>query len=161
MLNVLSSIDVAESRERALNEPHQRRAALVNGIASSQHHLTDLELSNLDWHLLKIDEVAQRLSTTVMRGLEMPQVNRKLSEHGKNEHTPPPSHLLRRIFMYVFGGFGSLLLVSGILCCVAWKPLGEPAPQVSNLALGVVLFVVAALQAIFNAWQVILIRVNI
>ena len=33
------------------------------------------------------------------------------------------------------------------------KPLGEPAPQASNLALAVVLLVVIFLQAIFNAWQ--------
>jgi sodium/potassium-transporting ATPase subunit alpha len=61
---------------------------------------------------------------------------------------------MRRLLFYVFGGFGSLLIVAGILCCVAWKPLGEPLPTISNLALGVVLFIVAALQAVFNAWQV-------
>jgi sodium/potassium-transporting ATPase subunit alpha len=55
----------------------------------------------------------------------------------------------------VFGGFGTLLIVAGILCCVAWKPLGEPAPQISNLALGIILFIVAGLQAFFNAWQVL------
>jgi hypothetical protein len=33
------------------------------------------------------------------------------------------------------------------------KPLGEPNPQAPNLALAVVLLVVVAVQAIFNAWQ--------
>jgi sodium/potassium-transporting ATPase subunit alpha len=33
------------------------------------------------------------------------------------------------------------------------KPLGNPHPQASNLALAVVLLVVVFLQAIFNAWQ--------
>jgi sodium/potassium-transporting ATPase subunit alpha len=33
------------------------------------------------------------------------------------------------------------------------KPLGNPHPQASNLALAVVLLVVVVLQAIFNAWQ--------
>ena len=33
------------------------------------------------------------------------------------------------------------------------KPLGEPNPQASNLALAVVLLVVVLLQALFNAWQ--------
>ena len=33
------------------------------------------------------------------------------------------------------------------------KPLGEPAPQASNLALAVVLLIVLFIQAIFNAWQ--------
>jgi hypothetical protein len=88
------------------------------------------------------------------RGLEEPQVARKRAEVGKNEHSPPPSHFFRRLLLYVFGGFGSLLIIAGILCCVAWKPLGEPDPQISNLALGIVLFVIAGLQAVFNAWQV-------
>jgi len=135
--------------------------SLTGALHSSQAFLFSLtllikELSNLDWHILSVTDVTQRLSTSITRGLESAQVTRKIAEHGKNEHSPPPSHLFRRIFMYIFGGFGSLLLVSGILCCVAWKPLGEPVPQVSNLALGVVLFLVAALQAFFNAWQVLL-----
>lgn len=153
MLNVLSSIDVAESREKRSAEPAKRRAALVTGTSPNMPQLTK-ELSTLDWHILSVELVAQRLSTTLSRGLDAAQVNRKLAEYGKNEHTPPSSHLLRRLFSYIFGGFGSLLLISGILCCVAWKPLGEPAPQISNLALGVVLFIVAALQALFNGWQV-------
>lgn len=33
------------------------------------------------------------------------------------------------------------------------KPLGEPNPQASNLALAVVLLIVLFLQAGFNAWQ--------
>lgn len=33
------------------------------------------------------------------------------------------------------------------------KPLGEPAPQAPNLALAIVLLVVVAVQAVFNAWQ--------
>jgi sodium/potassium-transporting ATPase subunit alpha len=103
---------------------------------------------------LSTEEVCQRLSTTVQRGLEDVQVVRKRTEAGKNEHSPPPSHLFRRIVFYVFGGFGTLLITAGILCCIAWKPLGQPAPQISNLALGIVLFIVAALQAFFNAWQV-------
>lgn len=50
-------------------------------------------------------------------------------------------------------GFGSLLLVASILCFVAWKPLGEPAPSAANLALAVVLLIVVVLQTAFNAWQ--------
>jgi sodium/potassium-transporting ATPase subunit alpha len=108
----------------------------------------------LDWHNIAVDDALQRLSTRLTGGLDGAQVTRKRSEYGKNEHSPSPSHLFRRIAVYIFGGFGSLLIVAGILCCVAWKPLGEPAPQVSNLALGVVLFIVAGLQAFFNGWQV-------
>ena len=33
------------------------------------------------------------------------------------------------------------------------RPLGDPHPAASNLALAVVLLVVIAIQAVFNAWQ--------
>lgn len=41
-------------------------------------------------------------------------------------------------------------------CCTVLsnrKPLGEPDPQISNLALGVVLIIVLFFQGAFNAWQ--------
>jgi len=40
-----------------------------------------------------------------------------------------------------------------LILILSRKPLGEPNPQASNLALAVVLLVVLVLQAIFNAWQ--------
>lgn len=80
-------------------------------------------------------------------------LNASHTQYGKNVITPPPKNLPKRIFGYIFGGFGSLLVGASIICFIAWKPLGEPAPQASNLALAVVLLVVVAVQAIFNAWQ--------
>lgn len=71
-----------------------------------------------------------------------------------NIQSPPPSNLLRRLAEYIFGGFGSLLIVAGILCVIAWRPLGGDSPQPDYLALGVILFIVAGVQACFNAWQV-------
>lgn len=53
---------------------------------------------------------------------------------------------------YFFGGFGSILLIAGILVFIAWKPLGNP-PAEANLALACVLIAVFVIQAAFNAWQ--------
>lgn len=50
------------------------------------------------------------------------------------------------------GGFGSLLVVASILTFISWKPLGDP-PSEATLALAVVLLVVNAIQALFNAYQ--------
>jgi sodium/potassium-transporting ATPase subunit alpha len=86
------------------------------------------------------------------QGLSNEQVKRRASENGKNKMTPPPSDLFGRIMGYFFGGFGSILLVAGILVFIAWKPLGHP-PAVANLALACVLIAVFAIQAAFNAWQ--------
>jgi len=66
--------------------------------------------------------------------------------------TPPPSGLFGKIMGYFFGGFGSILLIAGILVFIAWKPLGNP-PAVANLALAAVLIAVFVIQAAFNAWQ--------
>jgi len=54
---------------------------------------------------------------------------------------------------YLFGGFGAILFVAAILVFIAWKPLGEPAPAVANLALAIVLVFVWIAQASFNFWQ--------
>lgn len=111
------------------------------------------DLSQLEWHKLHPSELYSRLDTNPSIGLTAGQVQTRLVQYGRNVPSPPPSTLLKRLFMYCFGGFGSLLLVGGILCIVAWKPLGEPQPQAANLALGVVLLLVFLIQAGFNAWQ--------
>ena len=54
---------------------------------------------------------------------------------------------------YFFGGFGGLLFIAGIICIICYRPLGDPNPDPSNLALGCLLFLVIIIQAIFNAWQ--------
>lgn len=109
-------------------------------------------LAGLEWHKISLDELYRRLSVSLADGLSGEQVKRRVGENGKNRMTPPPSDLLSRIMGYFFGGFGSILLVAGILVFIAWKPLGHP-PAVANLALACVLIAVFAIQAAFNAWQ--------
>jgi len=111
------------------------------------------DLSDLDWHLISIDEALRRLAVAPKTGLESVQTQRRAAQFGENKISPPPSRMLREIIGWVFGGFGSLLLVASVLCFVAWKPLGDPNPQVANLALGVILVGVVVLQTAFNAWQ--------
>ena len=130
------------------------RAALVHGMLNLWGSLK-IEISGLDWHTASVDDVCHRLSTNMTLGLDSQQVERKQGEYGKNQLSPPPSRWLRKLLYYIFGNFGTLLIVAGILCCVAWKPLGEPLPQASNLALGVILFIVAGLPEFFNGWQVL------
>ena len=128
------------------------------------------DLGDLEWHTITTEEVARRLSSSPNQGLESVQVDRKLKEHGKNTISPPPKNLLKKLVKYVLGGFGTLLLVAAIICFISWsvrpryppyslfltfnlrKPLGEP-PAASDLALAVVLLIVVALQAVFNAQQ--------
>ncbi|KAL9936732.1 hypothetical protein V8E36_004800 [Tilletia maclaganii] len=110
-------------------------------------------LSELEWHSLSVKEVLSRLSASATTGLDSEQVKRRLALYGPNKMSKPPSPWFRKLVSYVFGGFGTLLLGAAILTIIAWRPLGEPNPQPSVLALAIVLFVVNAFSALFNAWQ--------
>ncbi|KAI8937735.1 hypothetical protein NX059_005435 [Plenodomus lindquistii] len=112
-----------------------------------------VDLRDLEWHTLEVDELCRRLSVDTNQGLSEDQIKRRVGEYGKNKITPPKSGLLGDIIGYFFGGFGSILVVAGILVFIAWKPLGEPAPAPANLALACVLIAVWLIQAGFNAWQ--------
>lgn len=111
-----------------------------------------MELTELEWHMITLDELYYRLSTSREQGLSTEQVQRRIVEYGPNAPSSPPSRLLRNIAGYFFEGFGSILLLGGILVFVCWKPLGDP-PATANLALAIVLLIVFILQGAFNAWQ--------
>jgi sodium/potassium-transporting ATPase subunit alpha len=111
-----------------------------------------LELTNLEWHTLSVDELQKRLRTSPAEGLSNDEAYRRLQQHGRNTLSPFPTRWFWQIFGYFFKGFGSVLLVGSILVFVSWKPLGEP-PATANLALAIVLLAVFFIQAAFNAWQ--------
>ncbi|KAF2110504.1 hypothetical protein BDV96DRAFT_528108 [Lophiotrema nucula] len=113
---------------------------------------TTVDLADLKWHTISIDELYRRLSLSENQGLSEEQAKRRLGEYGRNKMTPPPSGLFGKIMGYFLGGFGSILLIAAILVFVAWKPLGDP-PATANLALAIVLVAVFVIQAAFNAWQ--------
>ncbi|XP_014557492.1 hypothetical protein COCVIDRAFT_96915 [Bipolaris victoriae FI3] len=111
-----------------------------------------IDVAGLEWHTLAVPDLCQRLSVNTERGLSDDDVKRLRNQYGLNKITPPPSGLLGKLIGYFFGGFGSILIVAGILVFVSWKPLGSP-PATANLALACVLIAVWLIQAGFNAWQ--------
>ncbi|GJN71859.1 hypothetical protein Purlil1_4966 [Purpureocillium lilacinum] len=111
------------------------------------------DLSDLEWHTITPDEVAKRLTTTPSSGLSRDQVQRRQQEYGRNAPSPPKTNRAWTIFGYFFKGFGGILLVGSILVFVSWKPLGEPAPALANLALAIVLLAVFFIQAAFAMFQ--------
>jgi hypothetical protein len=74
-------------------------------------------------------------------------------QHIASEKCTPTHIISDNSVGYFFGGFGGLLFIAGIICIICFKPLGNPNPDASNLALGVLLFLVITIQAFFNAWQ--------
>lgn len=115
--------------------------------------LTHIDLGDLDWHTIAADEVSSRLTVSHQTGLSSEQVARRQLEYGRNAPSPPKTNRTLTIFGYFFKGFGGILLVGSILVFISWKPLGEPAPALANLALAIVLLAVFFLQAGFNMFQ--------
>lgn len=84
-----------------------------------------LDLSELVWHNVSIDEALRRLAVAPKTGLEAAQAQRRTAQFGANRISPPPSRTLRKVVGWVFGGFGSLLLVASIVCFIAWYGLSH------------------------------------
>ncbi|KAL2204669.1 calcium ATPase [Sarocladium strictum] len=114
--------------------------------------LTTRALTDLEWHTLSALDVEKRLTTSTTAGLSNDQAKRGQAQYGRNVPSPAKTHWFRTIFLYFFGGFGSILLIGCILVFISWKPLGDP-PAVANLALAIVLLAVFFIQALFNMFQ--------
>ncbi|UZJ57002.1 hypothetical protein CBS101457_006322 [Exobasidium rhododendri] len=128
------------------------QGGLADGTKKSNKKKKQLrDIADLDWHRLTVEETLTRLGVNQSNGLDTAQAKRRLDRDGPNVMSKPPNRWLSKLFKYVFGGFGSLLTGAAIVCFIAWR-IGEPK-QASNLALGVILFVVVAITALFNAWQ--------
>ena len=137
-----------------------------------------LDLSDHDWHRISIKKALRLLDVAPKAGLHATEAQRRAAQYGANRISPPPIRMLPKVVGWVFGGFGSLLLAASIFCFIAWyasplpysthrlswvpnahvnlvyrKPLGNPNPQGSNLALAVILFVFVIFQVVLNAWQ--------
>jgi sodium/potassium-transporting ATPase subunit alpha len=151
------SYQIAESKEKTAAEIQKAKDNAAKGTLRGQSSRSNahslIDFTDLEWHTLPHNEVFTRLSSSPNQGLSAEQAKRRLTEYGKNMPSPPPTHYFAQIFGYFFRGFGSILLVGSILVFVSWKPLGEPAPAVANLALAIVLLAVFFIQAAFNAWQ--------
>jgi sodium/potassium-transporting ATPase subunit alpha len=102
---------------------------------------------------MPIERLQKHWQVSADQGLSNDEVQRRTQQYGKNIISPPPSQWFGKIFGYFFKGFGAILLVGSILVFISWQPLGDPDPEVSNLALAIVLLAVFFIQAAFNAWQ--------
>ncbi|KAJ5645795.1 hypothetical protein N7490_002167 [Penicillium lividum] len=83
---------------------------------------------------MSIQEIQKTLNVDAGMGLSEAAAKERLQKYGRNKISPLPNPWFWKIFGYFFKGFGSILLLGGILVFLSWKPLGEP-PAVANLAL--------------------------
>ena len=122
---------------------------------SKKRSLTDRKVNFADatYHFKDPHWIAESFHSNLQTGLTLHEHQAGIKKYGENVQSSLPKNIAKKLFMYFFGGFGALVLVAGNSCYICWESLGEPAPAVANLALGIILPVVFFLQAIFNIVQ--------
>ncbi|CAF0791108.1 unnamed protein product [Adineta steineri] len=107
-----------------------------------------------DVHIIPLQELYNRYHTDPRTGLTSGAVPDARAQYGDNKLEPPkqPSYIWL-LFKELFMGFNIILWVAGILAFLAYKPFGEPDPQIANLALGVVLLLVITCNSALNVYQ--------
>ena len=78
-----------------------------------------IELIALDWHKISIQEALTCLAVSPTAGLDEAQAQCHLKQYGRNVISSSRRNMLRKVAGWVFGGFGSLLLVASIICFIA------------------------------------------
>ncbi|KAH8660117.1 hypothetical protein BX600DRAFT_383393 [Xylariales sp. PMI_506] len=108
--------------------------------------------ANLTFHELKVDQICQQLNVAQDDGLSENAAAIRLQRDGKNTLPEPKTNYLKKLALYLFGGFCSILWVGVIIFFVCWKPLSNP-PSPTNLALAILVIIVILLQAVFSGFQ--------
>lgn len=135
------SIQVSESR-------HVETAADLKGVKKDDKDY----FANLNFHELSTDQVCQQLNVSQSQGLSENAASLRLQRDGKNTLPRARTNYLKKILLYLFGGFCSVLWVGVVIFFLCWNVLSSP-PSVTNLALAILVIIVILLQAGFSAFQ--------
>ncbi|GJJ70293.1 hypothetical protein EMPS_02642 [Entomortierella parvispora] len=109
--------------------------------------------STVDFHKLTTAEISLRFNSNETSGLAPAEAARRLSANGPNTLDIRKPNYLKKILGYLFGGFCSVLWIGVITFFVCWQPPLSNPPNVTNLALAVLVIFVIFLQASFSAFQ--------
>lgn len=109
--------------------------------------------ANLEFHFLGADAACEQLDVTPSHGLGADEVATRLLRDGKNSLPQLHENYIKKLLVYVFGGFCSVLWVGVVIFFICWRPLGDPDPAPYNLGLAVLVIIVILLQACFSAFQ--------
>ncbi|CAI0641644.1 unnamed protein product [Colletotrichum noveboracense] len=137
------SIHVSESQHAAANTEPDLKAAKEGD---------DEYFAELNFHTLPGAQVCQQLGVSSDQGLSEDEASTGLQKNGPNTLPEPKTNYLKKLFVYVFGGFCSVLWIGAIIFFICWKPLSDP-PSAQNLAMAVLILIVIFLQAGFSAFQ--------
>ncbi|KAK3829340.1 MAG: hypothetical protein J3Q66DRAFT_379952 [Benniella sp.] len=105
------------------------------------------------FHKLSEAEVNLRLNTNETLGLSQAEAERRLKSNGPNTLTMRKPNYVKKILGYLFGGFCSILWLGVITFIICWRPPLSDPPNITNLALAILVLFVILLQASFSAFQ--------
>ncbi|XP_034038721.1 sodium/potassium-transporting ATPase subunit alpha-2 [Thalassophryne amazonica] len=111
---------------------------------------------SLDEHKISLDDLSQRYSVDLTRGLTNAKAEEVLARDGLNALTPPPTTPeWVKFCRQLFGGFSILLWIGAVLCFLAYsiQVSTEDEPVNDNLYLGVVLASVVIITGCFSYYQ--------
>ncbi|KAI5458856.1 hypothetical protein BGZ63DRAFT_427226 [Mariannaea sp. PMI_226] len=138
------SIHVSESRRVDETDSDIKKGAKKNEHGDY--------FANLSFHKLEVDQICQQLNVSKESGLSENAAANRLQRDGKNMLPEPKTNYLKKLALYLFGGFCSVLWVGVIIFFICWKPLSNP-PSPTNLALAILVIIVILLQAGFSGFQ--------
>ena len=139
------SIQVAESQNA--NAENDVKGTKSIGWKDDQEYF-----ANQNAHSISAEQVCRQFNVAPDQGLSDSAVTTRLRLQGKNVLPQPKTNYIKRILLYMFGGFCSVLWVGVVVFFLCWKPLSNP-PSITNLALAILVLIVIILQASFSAFQ--------
>ncbi|KJZ69730.1 hypothetical protein HIM_10870 [Hirsutella minnesotensis 3608] len=137
------SIHAAESR----NVASTQTADFKTGEKDDQDYF-----NKLNFHQLSPDQICQQLNVAKGEGLSDSSAAHRIQRDGRNTLPKPKTNYWKKMLLYLFGGFCSVLWVGVIIFFICWRPLSDP-PSPTNLALAILVIIVILLQAGFSAFQ--------
>jgi len=127
-------------------------ACLFNCFRSNKAICGFRKTTDCKFHKYTFSELEDEFQTSFTQGLSSQAAANHLHQDGPNKITPPNNNRFLKTLSYFFTGFCAILWLAGIVCILAWKPIGNP-PDPTNLGLGILLFAVVFVQAGFSAFQ--------
>jgi sodium/potassium-transporting ATPase subunit alpha len=124
-------------------------------VALKIHGLDDIasqvELKDVPWHAMPIDELYRFLGTS-HDGLTEAEHAKRLEKYGINAITPPKQmHWFIKFCLNLIGGFQLMLWFGSILCFVVYGL--SNGTDVQTLALAIVLILVVLVTTVFQSYQ--------
>ena len=138
------SFQLSDSREASEEVRHGRR--------QERPETNQGYFESLDFQTVNPDELYRRFNVDTRYGLSTSAADTRLQRDGLNVVASRRNNYYKKLLMYVFGGFCSILWVAVVIFFICWQPLTDP-PSPTNLALAVLVIIVLVLQAVFSAFQ--------